>query len=165
MASTPSRLVGLISDTHGLVRPSVFDALDGVEMILHAGDVGSGVLDELRTIAPVRAVYGNTDAPGSPELSAAVELEVDGVRIHVSHGHELGTPTPETLLAAYSADVLVYGHTHRPLVVQAGRRWVINPGAAGQRRFNLVPSVARLTVEGGTVTVELVELSDRREMR
>ena len=112
-------LIGLISDTHGLVRPSVFTALEGVELVLHAGDVGDGVLDELRVIAPVQAVFGNTDPPGTPGLEPAIELERDGVRIHVSHGHELGSPTPDKLFAAYSADVIVYGHTHKPLVVQA----------------------------------------------
>jgi uncharacterized protein len=151
-------LIGLISDTHGLVRPSVFEALDGVEVILHAGDVGAGVLEELSTIAPVRAVYGNTDPPGTPGLSESLELEVEGVRIHVSHGHELGAPMPEKLLAAYSADVIVYGHTHRQLVVNADGRWVVNPGAAGRRRFNLKPSVARMRIEGGRVEIELREL-------
>jgi putative phosphoesterase len=151
-------LIGLISDTHGLVRPSVFDALEGVEMILHAGDVGAGVLEELETIAPVRAVYGNTDSPGTPGLSEALELEIDGIRIHVSHGHELGAPTPERLLATYAADVIVYGHTHRQLVVCVESRWVVNPGAAGQRRFNLKPSVGRLTIDRGNASVEIVEL-------
>jgi len=153
-------LLGLISDTHGLVRPSVFDALKGVELILHAGDVGEGVLDELRVIAPVRAVYGNTDPTGTPELEQAIDLEHDGLRIHVSHGHEVGGPTPEKLLARYPADIIVYGHTHRQLVVRAGDRWVVNPGAAGQRRFKLEPSVARLRIGTGPerVQVEIVEL-------
>ena len=151
-------LIGLISDTHGLVRPSVFEALEGVDLILHAGDVGSGVLDELRVIAPVRAVAGNTDPPGDPDLPLSIELEVESVRIHVSHGHELGAPTPAKLLAAYPADVIVYGHTHKQLVVQADDRWVVNPGAAGQRRFKLLPSVARLTVRSGDIAVEIVEL-------
>lgn len=153
------RLVGLISDTHGLVRPGVFEALHGVEMILHAGDVGDGVLDELGAIAPVRAVFGNTDPPGLPELEESLELALEGMRIHVSHGHELGSPTPEKLLAAYSADVIIYGHTHKQLVVNAEDRWVINPGAAGARRFKLRPSVARLSLDAGKVGVELVELS------
>jgi putative phosphoesterase len=151
-------LIGLISDTHGLVRASVFDALDGVELILHAGDVGDGVLVELATIAPVRAVVGNTDPPDDPDLSAALDLEFDGVTIHVSHGHELGVPTPEKLLATYPADVIVYGHTHKQLVVRADNRWVVNPGAAGQRRFKLQPSVARMTIEHGSVRIELVDL-------
>ena len=152
-------LVGLISDTHGLVRPGLFSALDGVEMILHAGDVGDGVLDEIKAIAPVRAVRGNTDPPGYPGLEEALDLELGGVRVHVSHGHELGAPTPAKLFAAYAADVIVYGHTHRQLVVNADGRWVINPGAAGARRFDLRPSVGRLRIDSGKVEVELVELA------
>ena len=152
-------LVGLISDTHGLVRPGVFAALEGVELILHAGDVGEGVLEELAAIAPIHAVRGNTDPPGFPGLEESLELELQGTRVHVSHGHELGSPTPDKLLAAYSADVIVYGHTHRQLVVNADGRWVINPGAAGAQRFKLRPSVARVSLALGKVDVELVELS------
>jgi len=151
-------IVGLISDTHGLVRPSVFDALDGVSLILHAGDVGEGVLEELRAIAPVYAVLGNTDPPGTPELTPSIEMEIDGVRIHVSHGHEVGSPTPERLLARYDANVIVFGHTHRQLVAQVRGRWVVNPGSAGQRRFDLLPCVARMTLDRGTVDIELVQL-------
>ena len=150
--------VGLISDTHGLVRPEVFDALAGVAFILHAGDVGEGVLAELRAIAPVWAVQGNTDPAGHPELPREVQREVGGLRVHVSHGHELGSPTPAKLLARYDADVLVYGHTHRQLVACAEGRLVVNPGAAGARRFDLRPSVARLTVSGRRAEVEIVEL-------
>jgi uncharacterized protein len=157
MAET--HVVGLISDTHGLVRPGVFDALAGVELILHAGDVGHGVLEELETIAPVRAVFGNTDPAGVPALAESIEMTLGGVSIHVSHGHELGRPTPERLLAAYAADVVVYGHTHRQLVVRAGERLVVNPGAAGQRRFDLKPSVARLAIRDGSADVELIELT------
>ena len=153
------RVIGLISDTHGLVRPDVHDALAGVELILHAGDVGGeDVLDELATIAPVLAVKGNTDPPGHPRLVASIERNIDGVSIHVSHGHEVGSPTPEKLLKRYAADVIVYGHTHRQLVTKAGRRWAVNPGAAGARRFDLVPSVARLMIENGAVDVSLVAL-------
>jgi uncharacterized protein len=153
------RLIGLISDTHGLVRPAVHDALAGVELILHAGDVGGDdVLDELSTIAPVFAVSGNTDPPGHPRLVPSIQREIDGVTVHVSHGHEVGSPTPERLFKRYSADVLVYGHTHRQLVTNSGRRWAVNPGAAGPRRFDLKPSVARMTIEDGNVSVELVPL-------
>jgi putative phosphoesterase len=151
-------LIGLISDTHGLVRPTVFQALEGVDMILHAGDVGSGVLDELRAIAPVTAVRGNTDPPDDPELMHSIDTRHEGVSIHVSHGHELGSPSPERLLETYDADVVVYGHTHRQLVLQSGDRWVVNPGAAGHRRFKLKASVALLRVAGRTVNVEIVEL-------
>lgn len=153
------RVIGLISDTHGQLRPAVFDALAGVELILHAGDVGPDeLLDELGAIAPVLAVYGNTDAPGRPRLADAIERTVGGVSIHVSHGHELGTPRPDVLLDRYAADVIVFGHTHRQLVVHAGPRLVVNPGAAGPRRFHLMPSVARLTIDGGKADVEIVSL-------
>jgi putative phosphoesterase len=154
------RVIGLISDTHGLVRPEVHAALSGVELILHAGDVGGDeILVELQTIAPVLAVYGNTDAPGNPLLQDSVETEFDGLRVHVSHGHEVGSPTPAKLLARYSADVIVYGHTHRPLVVQAQDRWVVNPGAAGPPRFHLKPSVGRMTISNGAVSIEIVDLN------
>jgi putative phosphoesterase len=83
-------------------------------------------------------------------------LDVEGVSIHVSHGHELGSPTPERLVQQYGADVLVFGHTHRALVRRLGRQLVVNPGAAGPRRFDVRPSVARLRVNGTETTVEIV---------
>jgi uncharacterized protein len=161
-ANLPDRdlvLLGLISDTHGLVRPQVHQVLAGVELILHAGDVGGDdVLDELGTIAPVLAVYGNTDMPGDPRLTAAIDRTIDGVAMHVSHGHEVGSPTPEKLLARYAAQVIVYGHTHRQLVAETDGRLVVNPGAAGARRFKLEPSVALLRLEGGVARVEIITL-------
>ena len=151
-------VVGLISDTHGLVRPEVFDALAGVELILHAGDVGDGVIEELAAIAPVEAVTGNTDVPGDPRLRERIDRTIGSLRVHVSHGHEIGSPTAERLAAKYDADVIVYGHTHRQSVVQVDGRWIVNPGAAGPRRFKLQPSVARLTIEGREVGIEILEL-------
>lgn len=160
MSASRSHVVGLISDTHGLLRPEVHEALAGVGLILHAGDVGGDdILIELEAIAPVHAVYGNTDPPGDPRLVASLEETVGGVRVHVSHGHEVGAPTPDKLFATYDADVIVYGHTHKPLVVNAGGRWVVNPGAAGPRRFDLVPSVARMTIRDGAVSVDVVKLA------
>jgi uncharacterized protein len=154
------RLIGLISDTHGLVRPDVHTALAGVELILHAGDVGGDdILDELQLIAPVHAVYGNTDPPGQPRLTDSIEMTVGGVRVHVSHGHEVGSPTPAKLLARYGADVIVYGHTHKQLLTNADGRWVVNPGAAGPRRFDLMPSVARMTIRDRHVEIEIVNLA------
>ena len=161
MTTLPNRprVIGVISDTHGLLRLDVHDALAGVELILHAGDVGGDeILDELELIAPVRAVYGNTDAPGQPRLHEAIEVAIGGVSIHVSHGHELGSPTPAKLLESYAADVLVYGHTHRPLITKADGRLVLNPGAAGPRRFDILPSVARLTIANGQAEAELIAL-------
>jgi uncharacterized protein len=158
MAST--RIVGLISDTHGLVRAGVHQALAGVELILHAGDVGGQeILDELGLIAPVRAVYGNTDAPDTPGLAEKIVLTIDDVSIHVSHGHELGSPTPTNLSANYDADVIIYGHTHRQMVTRIDEKLVINPGAAGPRRFNLRASVGRLTITDRKAEVEIVELT------
>ena len=148
-------VVGLISDTHGLVRPGVFATLEGVQLILHAGDVGAGVLEALEAIAPVRAVAGNTDDPWDPRLARSVNLEIDGVSVHVSHGHELGRPNSEALLARYDARVLVYGHTHEALVHRDGRRLVVNPGAAGPARFHVKPSVALMTIEDGDVAVRI----------
>jgi uncharacterized protein len=152
-------LIGLISDTHGLVRPRVHDVLAGVELILHAGDVGGDeILDELELIAPVLAVYGNTDAPGRSRLTESIERTIGGVSIHVSHGHEVGSPTPARLLARYASQVIVYGHTHRQHVAHVDGRLVVNPGAAGAKRFNLLPSVARLTIREGQAEVEIVAL-------
>ncbi len=153
-------IVGLVSDTHGLVRPEIFTALTGVEIILHAGDVGGlSVLAQLAVIAPVHAVFGNTDSPGEPGLSASLDMAIAEVSIHVSHGHEVGgSPTAEKLLSRYTADVIVFGHTHKPLVERAGSRLVVNPGAAGPRRFKLQPSVARLTVSGARTDVEILWL-------
>ena len=158
-ANDRTHVIGLIADTHGLVRAEVHTALAGVELILHAGDVGGDeILDELELIAPVKAVSGNTDPPGNPRTPPFVELTIDGLRIHVSHGHEVGSPTPAKLLARYSHDVIVYGHTHKQLITNAEGRWVVNPGAAGQRRFDLLPSVAKMVISGGNVAVELIEL-------
>jgi uncharacterized protein len=139
-------LIGLISDTHGLLRPDALRALAGADLIVHAGDVGrQTILDALAALAPVRAVRGNVDPP-DPGLLAAIDCELEGVRLHVSHGHELGSPTPGRLAAAYPAGVIVYGHTHRAVIQYVGETLVINPGAAGPARFNLKPSVALLTL-------------------
>lgn len=134
-----------------MLRPEVLRVFEGVDLIFHAGDVGRhSVLEALRAIAPVHAVAGNVDLPDCG-LPAAIDLEVDGVRVHVSHGHELGTPTPERLAARYDADVIVFGHTHRALTTRVGKTLVINPGAAGPARFKLRPSVALLELPTRTV--------------
>ncbi len=151
-------IIGLVSDTHGLVRSGLFRALGGVSQILHAGDVGGrDVLDTLRSIAPVQAVYGNVD-PLDGVLPDEIVTEVGGLSIHVSHGHELGSPTPAKLLSRYPGDILVYGHTHHALVERSGGRLVINPGAAGPRRFDVKPSVAILRIVNGNADVEIVAL-------
>lgn len=151
--------IGLISDTHGLMRGEVKKALAGASIILHAGDVGSpSVLRQLREIAPTHAVFGNVDDPHDPDLHRVVEFTVGGLTVHVSHGHELGHLTADTLLRRYSADILIFGHTHRALIERSGRRLVINPGSAGPRRFDIQPSVARLVIDGGKADAEIVWL-------
>jgi uncharacterized protein len=145
-------LVGLISDTHGLLRPEALRALEATALILHAGDVGgTSLLITLGDIAPVRAVAGNVDI--DPSLPASLDFDIDGTQIHVSHGHELGSPTPERLAARYQADVIVYGHTHKALVRAIGTTVVVNPGAAGPRRFNVKPSVGILRLPEREVTI------------
>jgi len=151
-------IIGLVSDTHGLLRNGVFTALAGVSRILHAGDVGGRpVLDALERIAPVQAVYGNVDPP-DPPLQPQLLVHAGGLLIHVSHGHEFGSPTPAKLLDSYDADVIVFGHTHKALVHRDGPRLVVNPGAAGPRRFSVRPSVALLTIDSGRAEVEIVEI-------
>lgn len=153
--------IGLISDTHGQLRPDVHRAFEGVSLILHAGDVcGDEILDELNLIAPTQAVFGNCDEPWNERLSQRLDLEIAGIRIHVSHGHELGRPGATKIAAAYDADVCVYGHTHRQLIERVEGRLIVNPGAAGPRRFDLVPSVAILTLAKGQAEAELVTLAE-----
>jgi uncharacterized protein len=153
--------LGLISDTHGILRASVHSALAGVDVILHAGDVcGDDILPELRLIAPVHAVAGNCDYPDDPNLPPSFEQAFEKVRVHMSHGHELGRPKPEELLQRYpNADLIVYGHTHRQLIFEADGRMVVNPGSAGPRRFDLAPSVAVVTIDDGRVAAKLIELA------
>ena len=151
-------LIGLIADTHGLLRPEVLDAFADVEHILHAGDVGSpDVLDGLRAIAPVTAVGGNVDAGlGLPELACC---DLDGIQILVVHGDRLGSPTPEKVAERYShADLVVYGHSHRPALSRIGESVVVNPGSAGRRRFRDPVSVARAELHDDKVDVVLVPL-------
>ena len=151
--------IGLISDTHGRLRNEVFERFEGVEHILHAGDVGpADLLVELEAIAPVTAVWGNTDGQDlRATLPEVATVDLDGYRIVVAHGHQLGSPTPTGLRAAHpDAGVIIYGHTHRPLVDQ-GKVLVVNPGSAGAARFGLAPSVGILTL-GERASVELIEL-------
>jgi hypothetical protein len=155
-------LVGLISDTHGKLRNEVFAHFAGVQHILHAGDVGGpAILAQLEAIAPVDAVLGNTDDFAMRQLAAErVDRTLAGRNIVVIHGHQLGVPTPRALAAAFArAHVIVFGHTHRPVVERIGHIMVVNPGAAGPARFGLKPSVALLSLgEAGKDDVRIVEL-------
>jgi uncharacterized protein len=155
--------VGLISDTHGLLRPEVFETFEGVSHIVHAGDVGSiEILSELRGIAPVTSVWGNTD---DWDVREAVEeiaaVEVGGIRIVVMHGQQFGSPTPSVVAAANpGADLVVFGHSHEPVIERVGSVLAVNPGSAGPRRFRSPVTVALATIASGEVSARLVSLED-----
>lgn len=153
------RRVGVISDTHGLLRPEALAALAGSELIVHAGDVGSpDILDELRAVAPVRAVRGNTDhGVWAGALPLTEVVEVDEARLYMLH--ILADLDLDPGAAAFAA--VIYGHSHKPLIEWRKGVLYLNPGSAGPRRFNLPVSVARLTVDGGRCEAEIVELNIR----
>lgn len=154
--------IGLISDTHGLLRNEVYAAFEGVDEIIHAGDVGDlAILTELEVIAGTRAVYGNVDGwEVRQEVAEELDLERLGHRLAVIHGHQWGSPRVDDLIERYpDHDVIVYGHTHRPLVETVGATVVVNPGSAGRKRFNLPVSAALLTLERGQPPeVQLLDL-------
>jgi uncharacterized protein len=147
--------IGLISDTHGLLRPEALTALAGVAEIIHAGDIGTpAILDGLRAIAPVHAVRGNNDrGPWADEVPLRLLLTRGGVRIHVLHdanelpGDEQG-----------SFDVVVAGHSHRPAVTERGRVLLVNPGSAGPRRFALPVTIGYLTIVDGSARAQIRDL-------
>lgn len=152
--------VGLISDTHGLLRPAAIAALTGCDLIVHAGDVGGpAVLPALRAIAPVYAVAGNVDDPTDPDLRPHVDLDVAGCHIHVVHGHQEGSPSAERLTERIAADVIIFGHTHRALVRRVAGTLVVNPGSAGPSRFGLPVTVGVLVVSEGQARAEIVDLN------
>lgn len=152
--------VGVVSDTHGLVRPEALAALAGSDVILHAGDVGGfAVLEELGRLAPVIAVRGNVDGAWARLLPERRLLDLGGVAVLLLHDRALLGPSPFGDLARGRRRVVVFGHSHRPLAVTRGRLLWFNPGSAGPRRFSLPVSVGRLQIEGGRVRRRLVSLA------
>jgi uncharacterized protein len=147
-------LVGLVSDTHGYVDAGVCDALAGCERILHAGDVGEGVLEVLEGVAPVTAVRGNNDTTGrAANLPEVAEVEVGGRKVAVVH-RLVDAP-------GEGWDVLVFGHCHKQHVEEVGGRLRVNPGAAGRRGFHRGRSVALLDMDTKGLAVRFVELGLR----
>jgi hypothetical protein len=150
-------LIGVISDTHGLMRPEALKALAGADLILHAGDIGRPeVLDALRNLAPVVAVRGNNDQEAWAKAYAETEsVEIGEVRLYLLHALQELTLDP----SASGFDIVVCGHSHRP---SSERRTdgvlYLNPGSAGARRFKLPVSVALLTVRGKSCRARIVEL-------
>lgn len=152
----PSLRVGVISDTHGLVRPSAKDFLQGSDLIIHGGDIcDADVLAELSSIAPVTAVRGNNDKGAwAQELPETALLQVGEIFIYVIHNLAELDIDPE----AAGVRVVVSGHSHRPMIQEKGAVLYLNPGSAGPRRFRLPVSVAEIAVSGATVSARLVEL-------
>ena len=148
-------LIGVISDTHGLLRPEALVALAEAEHILHAGDVGDAkILDALREIAPLTAIRGNVDTAGTcAELPETEALELGGVLFYMVHSVDWMDIKP----SAAGVGVVVSGHSHKPEIVMRDGVLYVNPGSAGPRRFKLPVTVALVTVNGG-VAARIVEL-------
>ena len=148
--------VGVISDTHGLLRPEAVEVLRGSDLIIHAGDVGSEtILPALRSIAPIHAVRGNVDAGAwAHGLPVTATLEVERVTLFVYHGHLRLEPHID--LQAYG--VVISGHSHQPSIETRKGVLYLNPGSAGRKRFRLPVTLARLVVDGSKVEAELVGL-------
>jgi uncharacterized protein len=151
-----AQLIGVISDTHGLLRPEAVQALAGVELIIHGGDVGDPtILDRLRQIAPVFAVRGNVDKGAWADALPLTEVvQVDAAFVYVLHNRADLDLDP--LAAGFHT--VVSGHSHRPSIERRSGVLYLNPGAAGPRRFKLPVSVALLTIEGEQIDAHLIEL-------
>jgi hypothetical protein len=151
--------IGLLSDTHGLLRPEALEFLRGSDFIVHAGDIGdAAVLDTLGTLAPVTAVRGNNDRDAWARAIAETEaLRVDQVSIHVLH--DLAELDLDPAAAGFR--VVVSGHSHQPRIEERGGVLYVNPGSCGPRRFKLPVAVAELRVSGKSVEAKLVDLGIR----
>ncbi len=154
--STRGTLIGVISDTHGLWRSQVANAFAGVDLVLHAGDVGDpGILAELRALAPVIAVRGNVDKGAWARRLPQTEVVTIGTTpLYLLHNLEQLDLDP----AAAGFSAVISGHSHQPISREQDGVLYLNPGSAGPRRFSLPVSVARVRVKGKRVTAELIEL-------
>ncbi len=148
--------IGVLSDTHGLLRAEVVDRLRGCDLILHAGDIGSpSILAELRMLADVVAVRGNVDTMSwASELNLEEYVDIEGRRVVIIH--DLSTLSLDPVSAGI--DIVIYGHSHKPVVERKGSILYLNPGSAGPKRFHLPVSMALLRLAPDGVTPELVEL-------
>ncbi len=146
--------LGIISDTHNVLRPEVFEVFSQVDHILHGGDVGDAdILIQLEALAPVTAVFGNTDGfEMRSKLPKVAQIQLDGFDVVVTHGDQLGHPTPALLHEAFpKAEIIVFGHTHTPVLELVDKTvTVMNPGSAGPKRFDRpAPSVGIMELEPG----------------
>jgi putative phosphoesterase len=147
--------VGVVSDTHNLLRPRVLERLDGCERILHAGDVGDlRILEQLRQVAPVAAIRGNTDTGATAaELPETLAGDLGGLPFRMIHRREDADRTWPSRLR-----LLVFGHSHRPELEWQGNCLLLNPGACGQRRFHLPLTLAILTVANNRIVPEILSV-------
>jgi hypothetical protein len=151
--------IGLISDTHGLLRPEAMEVLRGSDFIVHAGDIGEGVLEPLATIAPVTAVRGNNDrAAWAGRIAQTEQLRFGEVTLYVLHDLADLAIDP----GAADVDVVITGHSHRPKIERRSGVLYVNPGSAGPVRFHLPVSVALLQISGNDATARIVELESLR---
>jgi putative phosphoesterase len=151
------KTVGIISDTHGLLRPEALKALQGSDLILHAGDIGAPeVLDRLRAIADVVAIKGNNDRdPWARKIPETAAVSVDGVEVYIIHNvHDLDFNP-----AVAGFRVVVSGHSHMPSIAEKSGIMYLNPGSAGPRRFKLPIAVARLKIDGASARAEIITLA------
>jgi uncharacterized protein len=149
--------VGVISDTHGLLRPEAVDALRGVDLIIHAGDVGSPhILDALRDVAPVEAVRGNVDRDAwAMKLPATAVVTLESTTVYVLH--DLATLDLDPAAAGFG--IVIFGHSHRAEIRTKNEVVYLNPGSAGPRRFSLPITLARLDITHGVPQVRIVDLA------
>lgn len=149
------KTIGVISDTHGLLRPEALAALQGSDYIIHAGDIEDPqILDRLKEIAPVTAVRGNVDKDWARNIPQTNVLEVEGISIYVLHVLNRLDLKPEA--AGFAA--VIYGHSHIPKQEMVNGVLYFNPGSAGPRRFSLPVSLGRLIVRGGQIEAEILNL-------
>lgn len=155
-APMTSLRIGLISDTHGLLRPQALASLDGVHMILHAGDIGGpDIIRQLGQVAPVHAIRGNNDtAPWAKQFPETLRLEVGNVSIYMLHDAKALAIEPRQA----GIRVVIAGHSHQPSIAQKDHILYVNPGSAGPRRFRLPVSVAYLDIESDEVMAQIYTL-------
>ncbi len=153
--------IGIISDTHGLVRPEVYAAFEGVDLILHAGDIGShDVILELDPIAPVRAVVGNVDTDLLHRFEETASFQLANRTIHLQHIlHDI--PEAHELANGPIHEIFIFGHSHKPMNNQVGTALYFNPGSAGPSRFMLPITVGRITLDENNVTGKIISLESK----
>jgi hypothetical protein len=155
-------LVGVISDTHGLLRPQVFELFQDVDTIIHAGDIGDqDILTALRTLAPVQAVCGNTDGfPLVEQYPPSRSFQLEDVQVFLTH---IGG-SPQQMRSLYpeiqDSDLVVFGHSHKPLQLQDEQTLFFNPGSAGPGRFSLPVTLGKIKIEKSEMTTEILEIPE-----